>query len=165
MIAALAVATASVVATSAHAANIAFATSGTTVNFADPNFNNPSTTPSATKGFAATSGDALYFGASTTPTLNNNLTAGSTFASLNFVSGAAAFTINGNAFALGGNIANSSTTAKTINTDIDLGAVAHTVDTTTGTVTLSGTLSGTAAAATSAITKNRHRHSHSVRYE
>ncbi|HTJ79363.1 MAG TPA: autotransporter-associated beta strand repeat-containing protein [Rariglobus sp.] len=105
----------------------------------DGNFSTPAnwstTTPVA--------GDSLAFGSSGTTSLTNDLTAGTSLADITFNSGASAFTIGGNSFALSGGILNSSTSTQTLNTAIVLSSAAHTIDTSTGNVALSGVISGT----------------------
>ncbi|WP_338285589.1 autotransporter-associated beta strand repeat-containing protein [Luteolibacter sp. LG18] len=91
--------------------------------------------------------DALVFGAAGAggTTLNNDLTSTSfTVAGITFSSGAAAYTIGGNAFTLSGGLTNSSTSAQVLNTALTLsGNQAVSVGSATGSVTFGGAISGT----------------------
>ena len=89
------------------------------------------------------SGDSLVFNTAGAAgaTLNDNLAAGFTFAGLTFNSGASAFTIGGNSFALTGGITNSSTNLQTINDAITL-ATTQTFSTASGGLTFGGVISG-----------------------
>jgi autotransporter-associated beta strand protein len=93
-----------------------------------------------------TSKDSLVFGATTgTTSLTNDLTSAAfSLAGITFSSGAPAYTINGNAFALTGSITNGSTSAQSINTPFSLTAE-RTVSTASGNITLGGTISGSAS--------------------
>ncbi|MEO7933315.1 MAG: autotransporter-associated beta strand repeat-containing protein [Chthoniobacterales bacterium] len=73
-------------------------------------------------------------------TLNNDLS-GATFAGLTFNSGASAFTIGGNSFALTGTITNNSTNTQTINTAMTI-AAGRTVTATSGQLVLGGNITG-----------------------
>jgi autotransporter-associated beta strand protein len=106
------------------------------------NFALGTTAPSASGGQTPASGDALYFGASTSANLNNDLS-GDTFAGLTFYPGAPAFTVNGNAFTLSAGIANSGSSLQTFNNAISLAAGYNgTINATPGGITLNGGLSG-----------------------
>jgi autotransporter-associated beta strand protein len=129
----------------ARAASDAFSTnpsaSAGTANFS-LNFALGTTAPSAARGQTPASGDSLYFGASTASILNNDLS-GFTFAGLNFNSGAAAFTFNGNAFTLSAGIANGSSSLQTFSSAITLAAAYNgMINAASGGITLSGGISG-----------------------
>jgi autotransporter-associated beta strand protein len=129
----------------ARAANDAFSTNPAVTagaaNFSN-NFALGTTAPSASGGQTPASGDSLYFGASTSAKLNNDLS-GDTFAGLTFNAGAPAFTVNGNAFTLSAGIANSSSNIETFNSAITLGGAYNgTINAAPGGITLSGGLSG-----------------------
>jgi autotransporter-associated beta strand protein len=128
----------------ARAGNDAFSTnpasSAGSANFS-LNFALGTSTPSASRGQTPASGDSLYFGGSTAPSLNNDLS-GYTFGVLNFNSGAAAFTVNGNAFTLSSDLINNSSRLETFNTAITLtGGYFGTLNPAPGGITLSGGLS------------------------
>ena len=126
----------------AYAVNAAWNTDASSGNFNTAQWTGGTTTPAAGGTYTVVSGDALYFGASSTTTLNNNLT-GATFAGLTFNGGANAFTIGGNGFTLGGGITNSGTNAQTINNAITLSNAVHTFAATSGDMTLGGSIGGT----------------------
>lgn len=124
-----------------HAANDAYSPDAASGQFSS-SFTLNTTTPTPGGASSPASGDILYFGAVTTgmTAVNNNLT-GFTFG-FNFLSGASAYTISGNAFTLSGGITNNSASAQTFSNDITL-ASNQTVSANTGNVTLSGVVSGT----------------------
>ncbi|MGN6504807.1 MAG: beta strand repeat-containing protein [Tepidisphaeraceae bacterium] len=101
------------------AANAAWNTDAATGNFNAPNWTSGTTTPAAGGTYSVVSGDTLYFGTSTTTTLNNDLT-GATFNGLTFNSGASAYTIGGSSFTLNGNLTNNSASLQTINNNLTL---------------------------------------------
>jgi fibronectin-binding autotransporter adhesin len=126
---------------SAHAVNAAWNTDAATGNFNTAQWTSGTTTPVAGGTYTVVSGDALFFGTSTTTTLNNDLV-GATYAGLTFNSGASAFTIGGNSFTLTGNIVNNSTSTQAINTDIVISG-SRTFQATSGQMTFGGNISGT----------------------
>ena len=73
-------------------------------------------------GTAPVAGDTVAFGTSSTTTLNNDITAGTSFAAINFNAGASAFTLTGNNIVLGGTVTNSSTNTQNINFDMSVAA-------------------------------------------
>ncbi|MGC3989216.1 MAG: hypothetical protein QM796_05955 [Chthoniobacteraceae bacterium] len=126
---------------SAFAANDAWSTSPVSANFSGTNWTTGATVAGSATGTAA-SGDALYFGTSTTTTLTND-DSGYTFAGFTFNSGASAFTIGGNSFTSTGAILNNSTSLQTINNAISFAT--QTVNAASGAITLGGTLTGSGA--------------------
>ena len=66
-------------------------------------------------GVALAANDALIFDGNLRVNNTNNTTAGTTYSNIIFNSGAAAFTLNGNSIALGGNITNNSPNPQTVN--------------------------------------------------
>jgi autotransporter-associated beta strand protein len=106
---------------SAQAANEAWST--TAPGPADGNFTGGNWTEgmtgAATPTNAAATGDALYFGTSAITTLTNDLT-GATFAGFTFNSGASAYTISGNSFALSGALTNNGSSLQTFSNAITL---------------------------------------------
>ena len=94
---------------------------------------------------APLSGDSLVFAlaGSSGTTLNNNLSADFSIGGITFNSGASAYTVNGSEITLIGNIANSSTSADTINLPLIVSAT-RTITMTGGggNVTLGGIISG-----------------------
>ncbi|HEY8962318.1 MAG TPA: hypothetical protein VIM57_08945, partial [Luteolibacter sp.] len=128
---------------SAHAVNAAWNTDAATGNFNTAQWS-INTVPVAGGTYTVVSGDALFFGTSTTTTLNNDLV-GATYNGLTFNSGASAFTIGGNSFTLNGNITNNSSSLQTINNDMTSTA-ARTFAGGTGGLTLGGTYTTTVAA-------------------
>jgi len=123
---------------SALAANDAWSTSPSSGNFSGTNWTTGATVAGSATGTAA-SGDALYFGTSTTTTLTND-DSGFTFAGITFNSGASAFTIGGNSFTSTGAITNNSTSLQTINDAISFST--QTVNAASGAITLGGALTG-----------------------
>jgi len=123
------------VATGARAANSAWSTAPASSKFADNNWTS-GTTPGAASS-TPSSGDSLYFGTSSILALTNN-DSGFTFAGLTFNSGASAFTMNGNAFALatGSGVTNNSAATQSI-TNVISGA-GNVVQAGAGTLILSG---------------------------
>jgi len=86
----------------------------------------------------------LIFGASATATLTNDLPAGLQIARMTFNPDAAAYTIAGNAIALGNDITNNATTTQTLSGPATLtGSLA--LNATSGNITLGGVLSGSGA--------------------
>ena len=132
----------------AYAVNAAWNTDASSGNFNTAQWTSGATVPAAGGTYTVLSGDALFFGTSTTTTLNNDLTAGSTFAGLTFNSGASAYTIGGNSFALSGGFTNSSTSLQTINNAITLSNATHTFAATSGNITLGGAITGTSRTVT-----------------
>lgn len=110
--------------------------------FTGINWTTGTMTPGAATGTIA-AGDALYFGASTITTLNDNEAAGFSLAGLTFNAGASAYTIGGNAITLTGGITNSSSVLQTINDALTI-APTTAFTTTTGNLTLGGNITGTA---------------------
>jgi|GEM_PF-2974460 len=103
----------------AQAVNAAWNTDAVSGNFNTAQWTSGVTVPVAGGTYTVISGDALYFGTSTTTTLNNDLS-GATFAGITFNSGASAFTIGGNSFTLSGNITNNSSNLQTISNSITI---------------------------------------------
>jgi len=125
---------------SAHAVNAAWNTDAATGDFGSPNWTSGVTVPAAGGTYVVVSGDALFFGTSTTTTLNNDLS-GATYNGLTFNSGASAFTIGGNSFTLNGNITNNSASLQTINNDMTL-IGARTFAATSGQLVFGGNITG-----------------------
>lgn len=119
----------------AYAVNAAWNTDAATGDFNAANWS-INTTPIAGGTYTVVSGDALFFGTSSTTTLNNNLSA-ATYAGLTFNSGADAYTIGGNSFTLTGNVTNNSTSTQTINTNIAISG-ARTFSATSGQLVFGG---------------------------
>jgi len=71
-------------------------------------------------GAAPVAGNALFFGGTARLSNNNDLSAGTAFSGITFSSGAGAFALGGNAVTLDGDIANLSTSAKTIDLPLTL---------------------------------------------
>ena len=98
--------------------------------------------------------DLLAFGAAGTagPILNNDLAALLAINGITFNAGASAFTLNGNAITLGGNVANSSTSIETINLAMSMPALrTFTTVTGGGNLSLGGVLSGTGGFAAAGV--------------
>jgi fibronectin-binding autotransporter adhesin len=127
----------------ARAANDAWSTSPANANFSGANWTDGTTTPGAAGG-TINGGDSLFFGASTITTLNDDETSGFSVGGITFNSGAAAFTIAGNALSLvsAGVITNASTATETINDNITLSGAASFTNSTNGTLTFGGAISG-----------------------
>ncbi len=106
-------------------------------------------------GAAPTAGDALVYAATGNPGgESHNDTTGSSFASIQFVNGASAFTLTGNSVTLTGEtsgevIINNSASTQTVNLPIVLGANAK-IDAASGGVIVGGAISG----ASYSLTKN-----------
>ena len=99
------------------------------------------------------SGEALYFGASSRTTPSNDLAAGTSFAGIAFDSGAPAYTLGGNGITLAGDLVNSSANNQTINLPIALSSGSTIpVDTGASGITLGGGLSGNSSGFTKAGT-------------
>ena len=126
----------------ARATNDAWSTTPASGNFSGINWTLGTTTPGAPTG-TASSTDSLFFGTSTTTSLTNDDSAFA-FAGLTFNSGASAFTITGNSFALTGAITNNSTSLETISTPITV-AAAQSINPFAGGITLGGTVTDSAA--------------------
>ncbi len=123
--------------------NDAWSTAPVDGTFSGINWTLGTTTPGAPTGTIA-AGDNLYFGTSSTTTLNEDEVAGFSIGSFTFNSGAAAFTIAGNSFALGAaGITNNSTSLQTINDDFTIAATSTFATTTGGgNLALGGAISG-----------------------
>lgn len=93
---------------------------------------------------AAVASGVMRFAGSSRTTPNVNYTAGSTFGSIYFNSGAAAFTVGGNALTLNSLIENDSASVQTINNNLTMGA-AISLNATAGSLTLGGIISGGAS--------------------
>ena len=109
----------------------------TSVNWADPNWTGGNNPPLA--------GDLLVFGlaGAAGTSLNNNLASLLAINGITFNPGASAYTFNGNAITLAGNVTNSSTSLETINLPLVLTAPrTFTMTTGGGNLTLGGVLSG-----------------------
>lgn len=126
---------------SAHAANAAWNTDASSGNFNTAQWS-INTVPVAGGSYTVLSNDALFFGSSTTTTLNNDLS-GASFGNITFNAGASAFTIGGNSFTLNGNITNSSSNLQTINNAMT--AAARTFTGGTSGLTLGGAITATNA--------------------
>ncbi len=101
------------IATAGYAADRTWDGGGSDANWGTvANWDGDSTLPSA--------GDVLFFGGSAQLSNTNNLGAGTAFSGITFKSGAGAFTLGGNAVTLDGDIANLSTSAKTVNLPLTL---------------------------------------------
>lgn len=98
--------------------------------------------------------DVLTFGGSVGLSNTNDFAAGTSFASLSFISGAGAFLLGGNAITLTGGITNSSSNAQTVNLGLILsGASSHVLTARTGgNLVLSGDISGSTGITTFAGT-------------
>jgi fibronectin-binding autotransporter adhesin len=92
---------------------------------------------------APVTGDSFVFGTagSQGSTLTNGLAASFSTVGITFNSGAAAYTMSGNAMVLAGSIINNSTALQTINFNLSTTAV-RTITTNTGGITLGGNISG-----------------------
>ena len=103
-------------------------------------------------GNSVSSGDLLVFtsaNASSSNTLTDTLASGFNIGGITFNSGAPAYTMTGNAFALTGNITSNSTSLETIDNAISMSAV-ETIATTTGggNLALGGNISGSSGGLT-----------------
>ncbi len=114
----------------AQAANDAWSTTPANATFTGNNWTPGTTTPGAATG-TILAGDSLYFGVSSITALNENEAAGFSIGGFTFNSGASAYTITGNSFALSGGITNNSTALQTINNAFTMAAT-NTFTTTTG---------------------------------
>lgn len=124
--------------------NDAWSTNPADGNFTGINWTTGSTTPGTPPTGTIAAGDNLYFGTSSIVALTNDEATGFSIGSFTFISGASAFTIGGNSFALGvGGITNNSTSLQTINAAFTLAATS-TFTTTTGggNIALGGAISG-----------------------
>ena len=92
-------------------------------------------------GFAPGPGDDLEFSGNTRTSPVNDFSADTSFASLTFNNGAAAFIITGNRINLGGSVTNNSANTQTFNCDFVLEATRN-FDTVSGDMILGGILSG-----------------------
>jgi autotransporter-associated beta strand protein len=99
------------------------------------------TTPNNWGGTAPVANLILNFGGTTRTTNNNDYAAGTQFNGLQFITGAGAFTLNGNSINLGGNVVNNSTSLQTINTPLVL-LQPTTLNAATGDLALGGIISG-----------------------
>jgi autotransporter-associated beta strand protein len=88
--------------------------------------------------------DALHFAGNSQTTTNNNID-DLTVGSVTFDSGAASFTLNGNAVTLEGGISNQSGATQTYDLDTTLSTGAHSFDAAAGNIVITSTLSGTGA--------------------
>jgi len=103
-------------------------------------------------GTAPSAGHTLKFAGSTRLNNTNDLAANTTFAGLSFESGAGAFTLNGNAVALSGNVSNASANTQTINLGMALDLANYNIDAVTNDIVVNGAIVQ-AGAGTSGITK------------
>ncbi|HEY3763329.1 MAG TPA: autotransporter-associated beta strand repeat-containing protein [Verrucomicrobiae bacterium] len=95
-------------------------------------------------------GDTPAFGSPGTGslTLNNNLTAGTSYLGLTFVLGAPSFTLNGNSITTTGGLVDNSTNLQTVNLPVIMSG-SHSVNATTGgTMVLDGVISGSSSGIT-----------------
>ena len=143
-----------VIAPAAKAADIVYSLIPTDANFSGINWalgQDPTAAPTQAAGLT----DALYFGGAPTissvpvTALTNDLTAAA-FTGITFNSDAAAFTIGGNAFNLGGDITNNSANTQTISPAITVdtartlnAAFTSSVAFSPGTIVLTGNVGGT----------------------
>jgi autotransporter-associated beta strand protein len=96
-----------------------------------------------TTGIAPKVGDTLQFAGNTQLTVNNDLTAGTILGGITFTPDAGAFTLNGNAITLSGNITDSSTATQTINFSIRPDAFRTiTVTSAAGMLNMAGVITG-----------------------
>jgi autotransporter-associated beta strand protein len=86
-------------------------------------------------------GDPLFFDGSLQLSNTNNYANGTQFGGITFNSTAGAFTLNGSAINLTGNIVNNSGTAQTVTLGISLTGTSPTVNTATGDVIVAGSIS------------------------
>lgn len=86
----------------------------------DTNWSGGNSRQNWSKG-SLSSGEALVFAGTTNTTNNNNTTANTTYSGIVFATNAGAFSLNGNAITLTGNIANYSAFNQTINLSLILG--------------------------------------------
>lgn len=98
-----------------------------------------------TAGVAPVANDSLVFTGNKGAGGNtNNIAAGTQFNGITFNSGAGAFSLDGNAITLGGDITNSSTNSQTITLNLALAGGPRSFNTASGDLFVSGTVSGTA---------------------
>jgi len=122
------------IATAGYAADRTWDGGGSDANWGTvANWDGDSALPSA--------GDVLFFGGSTQLSNNNNLGADTAYAGITFKNGAGAFTLGGNAVTLDGDIANLSTSAKTVNLPLTLSG-SRTIFGSNASFTVNGVLSG-----------------------
>ncbi len=88
-----------------------------------------------------TAGDQLAFAGGARTTSNNNTTSGTSYGSITFNSGAAAFTLTGNSITLGGNLTNNSSNLQKVNLPVILSAT-RTFDAASGSLAVGGVISG-----------------------
>lgn len=94
-------------------------------------------------------GDDLVFGGSMRTSPNNDFAAATSFASITFATGAAAFTLTaGNSITLTGDITNSSSNTQTINIGLILNVATCTIAATSGAINVAGIISQTGGART-----------------
>ena len=142
---------------STNAANDAWSTGPGGNTFTGTNWTTGQSTPGAANGTIGST-DSLFFGNSTTTSLNQNETAGFTIGSITFNAGtSSAYVIGdgtananaGNSFTLTGGISNLSGTAQIINAPITLsGNQSFSLSTAAGTLTLGGNVTGAAVSLT-----------------
>ena len=87
-------------------------------------------------------GDALVFAGATRPAPNNDFAASTSFAGITFNSGAAAFTVGGNAIGLTGGLTNSSANLQTVGLAMAVTGTSA-CNAASGDITISGVVSGT----------------------
>ncbi|MBU6221699.1 MAG: autotransporter-associated beta strand repeat-containing protein, partial [Planctomycetes bacterium] len=97
-----------------------------------------------TTGVAPVANDSLVFTGNKGNNANtNNIAAGTQFNGITFNSGAASFSLDGNAITLGGTVTNNSTNTQTITLNLALTGGPQTFNAAGGNLTVSGTVSGT----------------------
>jgi fibronectin-binding autotransporter adhesin len=96
-------------------------------------------------GVALAANNNLLFSGNARLNNTNDTTADTTYGDLDFLSGAGAFTLNGNSFTLAGNIANVSANAQTLTLGVNL-STNHTFYATNGLLVIGGALTHSAAA-------------------
>ena len=98
-----------------------------------------------TTGVAPIANDSLVFTGNKGRNGNtNNIAAGTQFNGITFNSGAASFSLDGNAITLGGTVTNNSTNAQTITLNLALAGGPRTFNAASGNLAVSGSVSGTA---------------------
>jgi autotransporter-associated beta strand protein len=94
-------------------------------------------------GTALTGSQAIAFSGSNQVTSVNDLQPGTQLSSINFATGAGAFTLSGSGIGLAGNLINSSTSEQTIALGIELVSGGGAVEANAGNIAISGNISGT----------------------